>query len=97
MAKVVYVYTKPNCDQCKMVKKYLNKKNIPFIEINIINKETGEYDKNIVEFLKGQGIPDPPAIFYGETDKNNGLLLEDATKFTGNNQNELKKLVKFFE
>lgn len=47
MAKVVYVYTKPDCIQCEMVKKHLNKKNIPFIEINIINKETGEYDKNI--------------------------------------------------
>lgn len=91
MAKVVYVYTKPNCVQCRMVKKYLNNKKIPFVEINIEN------DENIIEFLKGQGISSAPAIFYGETDKNNGLRLEDATKFTGNNQNELKKLVKFFE
>lgn len=91
MAKVVYIYTKPNCVQCKMVKKYLNNKNIPFVEINIENNE------DIINFLKGQGISSAPAIFYGETDKNNGLLLEDATKFTGNNQNELKKLVKFFE
>ena len=91
MAKVVYVYTKPNCVQCRMVKKYLNNKEIPFVEINIKN------DENIVEFLKGQGISSAPAIFYGETDKNNGLRLEDATKFTGNNQNELKKLVKFVE
>lgn len=91
MAKVVYVYTKPNCVQCKMVKKYLNNKNIPFVEINIENNE------DIINFLKGQGIPDPPAVFYGETDKNNGLLLEDAERFTGNNQNELNKLVKFFE
>lgn len=53
MAKVIYIYTKPGCVQCEMVKKHLNKKNIPFIEINIINKETGEYDKNIIEFLKG--------------------------------------------
>lgn len=91
MAKVVYVYTKPNCDQCKMVKKYLNNKNIPFVEINMENNE------DIINFLKGQGISDPPAIFYGETDKNNGLLLENATNFTGNNQNELKKLVEFFK
>ena len=91
MAKVVYIYTKPNCVQCKMVKKYLNNKNIPFVEINIENNE------DIINFLKGQGISDPPAVFYGETDKNNGLLLEDAARFTGNNQNELKKLVKFFE
>lgn len=91
MAKVVYVYTKPNCVQCRMVKKYLNNKEIPFVEINIEN------DENIIEFLKGQGISSAPAIFYGETDKNNGLLLEDAARFTGNNQNELKKLVKFFE
>ena len=96
MAKVVYIYTKPDCVQCEMVKKHLNKKNIPFIEINIKNKETGKYDENIIEFLKGQGIS-VPAVFYGETDKNNGLLLEDAARFTGNNQNELKKLVKFFE
>jgi glutaredoxin len=74
-----------------MVKKYLDNKNIPFIEINIEN------DEDVINFLKGQGISSAPAIFYGETDKNNGLLLEDATKFTGNNQNELKKLVKFFE
>ena len=91
MAKVVYIYTKPNCVQCRMVKKYLDNKNIPFIEINIEN------DEYVINFLKGQGISSAPAIFYGETDKNNGLLLEDATKFTGNNQNELKKLVKFFE
>ena len=83
MAKVVYIYTKPNCVQCKMVKKYLNNKNIPFVEINMENNE------DIINFLKGQGISDPPAIFYGETDKNNGLLLENATNFTGNNQNEL--------
>ena len=91
MAKVVYIYTKPNCVQCRMVKKYLDNKNIPFIEINIEN------DEDVINFLKVQGISSAPAIFYGETDKNNGLLLEDATKFTGNNQNELKKLVKFFE
>lgn len=91
MAKVVYVYIKPNCAQCRMVKKYLNNKNIPFVEINMENNE------DIINFLKGQGISDPPAIFYGETDKNNGLLLENATNFTGNNQNELKKLVEFFK
>lgn len=94
MAKVVYVYTKPSCIQCEMVKKHLNKKNIPFIEINIENNENNE---DIINFLKGQGISSAPAIFYGETDKNNGLLLEDAARFTGNNQNELKKLVKFFK
>ena len=91
MAKVIYIYTKPGCVQCEMVKKHLNNKKIPFVEINIENNE------DIINFLKGQGISDPPAIFYGETDKNNGLLLEDAARFTGNNQNELKKLVKFFE
>ena len=91
MAKVVYVYTKPNCVQCRMVKKYLDNKKIPFVEINIEN------DEDIINFLKGQGISSVPAIFYGETDKNNGLLLENATNFTGNNQNELKKLVEFFE
>lgn len=91
MAKVVYIYTKPNCVQCRMVKKYLDNKNIPFIEINIEN------DEDVINFLKGQGISAVPAVFYGETDKNNGLLLEDAARFTGNNQNELKKLVKFFE
>ena len=94
MAKVVYVYTKPNCVQCRMVKKYLDNKKIPFVEINIENNENNE---DIINFLKGQGISSAPAIFYGETDKNNGLLLENTTKFTGNNQNELKKLVKFFE
>ena len=91
MAKVVYIYTKPNCVQCRMVKKYLDNKNVPFIEINIEN------DEDVINFLKGQGISSAPAIFYGETDKNNGLLLEDAARFTGNNQNELKELVKFFE
>jgi len=77
-----------------MVKKYLNNKEIPFVEIDIENNENNE---DIINFLKGQGISSAPAIFYGETDKNNGLLLENATNFTGNNQNELKKLVEFFE
>lgn len=47
MAKVVYIYTKPNCVQCRMVKKYLDNKNIPFIEINIEN------DEDVINFLKG--------------------------------------------
>ena len=74
MAKVVYVYTKPNCVQCRMVKKYLDNKKIPFVEINIEN------DENIINFLKGQGISSVPAIFYGETDKNNGLLLDNSCR-----------------
>lgn len=47
MAKVVYVYTKPNCVQCRMVKRYLDNKKIPFIEINIEN------DEDVINFLKG--------------------------------------------
>lgn len=57
MAKVVYIYTKPNCVQCRMVKKYLDNKNIPFIEINIEN------DEDVINFLKGQGISAVPAVF----------------------------------
>lgn len=30
MAKVVYVYTKPNCVQCRMVKRYLDNKKDSF-------------------------------------------------------------------
>ena len=60
MAKVVYIYTKPNCVQCRMVKKYLNNKEIPFVEIDIENNENNE---DIINFLKGQGISSAPAIF----------------------------------
>jgi glutaredoxin-like protein NrdH len=90
MAKKVYVYTKNSCVQCKFVKKFLESANIEFSEINIDNNPAD------MEFVKGQGFAMAPVVFYGEVDKNGGLLLETATKFAGNNQTELKKLKEFF-
>ena len=50
MAKKVYVYTKNNCVQCKFVKKFLEKANIEFSEVNIDNNLAD------MEFVKAQGF-----------------------------------------
>ena len=33
--KNIYIYSKPNCPNCKKVKKFLNENNIPYIDMNI--------------------------------------------------------------
>lgn len=46
--KYVNVYSKDNCPQCKMVKRWLNDKSITYTESNITtNPKEGEYLKSL--------------------------------------------------
>lgn len=56
---MVKVYSKNNCMQCKMTKRYLNEHDIAFEEINIDN------EPDAVNFLKAQGFQSVPVTFLG--------------------------------
>ncbi|MBV7389369.1 MULTISPECIES: glutaredoxin-like protein NrdH [Enterococcus] len=56
---MVKVYSKNNCMQCKMTKRYLNDNHISFEEINIDSEPTA------LDFLKEQGFQSVPVTFNG--------------------------------
>ena len=57
---MVKVYSKNNCMQCKMTKRYLTENQISFEEINIDN------EPEALGFLKDQGFQRVPVIFGGQ-------------------------------
>ncbi len=52
----IKLFSKNNCMQCKMVKRFLTENKINFEEINIDN------DRNALEWLKSQGYQSVPVI-----------------------------------
>ncbi len=54
--KTITLYTKDNCPQCKMTKKFLADKNLNFEEINIDN------EPQYIDTLKEQGFRSVPVI-----------------------------------
>ncbi|CAH1856055.1 glutaredoxin-like protein NrdH [Convivina praedatoris] len=56
----VTVYTKNNCVQCKMTKKFLDQKGIEYQEINI-SQETQYIDQ-----LREKGFRQTPVVMSGE-------------------------------
>ena len=54
---MVKVYSKNNCMQCKMTKRYLNEHSIPYEEVNV------DSDPAALEYLKDQGFQSVPVIF----------------------------------
>ena len=52
----IKLFSKNNCMQCKMAKRFLSDNNINFEEINIDN------DPSAVDFLKEQGFQSVPVI-----------------------------------
>lgn len=54
--KMIKVYTKNSCIQCKMTKRTLSAKDIDFEEINVDN------DAEALEYLKSQGIKSLPYV-----------------------------------
>lgn len=54
--KTITLYTKDNCPQCKMTKKFLADKNLSFKEINIDN------EPQYIDTLKEQGFRSVPVI-----------------------------------
>lgn len=57
---MVTVYSKNNCMQCRMVKKFLNDKGVEFTEINIDEQP----DK--IDYLKALNYSTVPVTFFGE-------------------------------
>ncbi|AEJ31139.1 MULTISPECIES: glutaredoxin-like protein NrdH [Leuconostoc] len=63
----VTVYTKYNCVQCKMTKKFLEAQGVPFKEINI------EDDTKYVEALKADGFRQTPVVSVAGMPKFSGF------------------------
>lgn len=76
--KLITIYTKNNCTQCRMAKKIMDRSGVEYEEINI--------DKNpdYIPFLKEKGIASAPAIFYGN----------DEDFIVGFQPEKIKKLAK---
>ncbi len=58
----VQIYTTPTCPYCHAAKNLLNKKNIEFVEISVVNPTVRE---KMME--RAGGRRSVPQIFFGET------------------------------
>ena len=58
---VVTVYSKNNCSQCMMTKKWLTRHGVAFVEYNIED----EGNENLVNEIKDMGIFRMPVVFKG--------------------------------
>lgn len=58
------IYTMPTCGVCKMIKKKLINKNIPFEQFNLIDyaKEMGVYTAPVLELENGSLLTSPIKI-----------------------------------
>ncbi|MDO1605793.1 glutaredoxin-like protein NrdH [Lactobacillus sp. YT155] len=56
----IVVYSKNNCMQCKMTKRYLSEHNVNFQEINVSNEP--EY----IDYLKGLGYQSVPVVMQND-------------------------------
>lgn len=54
------IYTKPNCPYCSMAKGLLNRKNIPFLEVDISK------DQDARQFVISEGHKTVPQIYFGK-------------------------------
>ncbi|GKT02778.1 glutaredoxin-like protein NrdH [Furfurilactobacillus sp. WILCCON 0119] len=59
MAKIT-VFTKDNCIQCKMTKRFLTAHNVDFEEQNI------NQHPELIDYLKGRGFQAMPVVDAGE-------------------------------
>ncbi len=60
--KDITIYTKDNCQQCKMTKRFLTDKNVTYIERNIDN------DPQYIDWLKAQGFQSVPIVTSEENE-----------------------------
>lgn len=61
--KPVEIYTTPICPYCSMAKRLLQKKGVPFTEINVM----GSSDKRAEMVRRANGRNTVPQIFIGKT------------------------------
>lgn len=60
MAKAT-LYTKPGCVQCKMTRKDLTRRGVPFDEVDITE------DHDALSFVVGLGYKQAPVVVVGDT------------------------------
>lgn len=72
----ITIYTKDNCPQCKMTKRFLSDKNVPFEEKNI------DHEPEYVNWLKEQGFRSVPIV----------KTKDDALTIVGFRPDQLKTL-----
>ncbi|GKQ42445.1 NrdH-redoxin [Companilactobacillus sp. RD055328] len=58
----IVVYSKNNCMQCKMTKRYLSEHNVNFQEINVSN------EPEAIDYLKGLGYQSVPVVMQNDND-----------------------------
>ena len=65
--RYVLVYSKDNCQQCKMVKRWLDNKGIKYKECNVTNDEAEAKHLRLLGF---KTLP----VMYVDSDKFNGFI-----------------------
>ena len=63
---MIKVYSKPDCMQCKMTKKFLSDHDVPFEEINV------EENEEALEIIKEKGFKTLPVVITS----NKGFVFE---------------------
>lgn len=56
----ITLYSKNNCPQCKMTKRFLSEKNVSYIERNI------DLEPEYIDMLKAQGFQSVPVVTTAE-------------------------------
>ncbi|WP_057766694.1 glutaredoxin-like protein NrdH [Companilactobacillus tucceti] len=73
----VIVYSKNNCMQCKMTKRFLKEHNVNFEERNI------NQDPKYLDFLKQQGFKSVPIVMQDNTDPIVGFRPDSLKELVG--------------
>jgi len=73
----VIVYSKNNCMQCKMTKRYLKEHNVPFEERNI------NLQPQYLDALKQQGFQSVPVVMNAATDPIVGFRPDSLKELVG--------------
>lgn len=74
---MIEVYSKNNCQQCRMVKNFLASKSVEFIEINTSDNQEA------IKMLKNLGVRSLPAVFENNELKFTGFAPTELQKLKG--------------
>lgn len=71
---MIKVYSKPNCMQCEMSKRYLKDKGIEFKEINVFT------DTDSLEMLRSAGLTQMPVVMADDHEPITGFRPNELAK-----------------
>lgn len=79
--RTITVYSKPNCQPCKATKRWLDKRDIPYTEVDIT---TSPKD---LEAIQSLGFQEAPVVIVSTGDPEadimwSGLHVDNLTKYT---------------